>query len=82
MSAPWLRCLLLTSLLCGIAGAGLAQSDAETRVLDYIRAHLVIVTANMADGSAAGILAGFPGERVSVSLSARASFGRTWRSVG
>jgi peroxiredoxin len=40
MSARWLRGLLLASLLCGTAAAGLAQSDAETRVLDYIRAHL------------------------------------------
>jgi peroxiredoxin len=40
MKASCLRWLLLASLLCGVAGAGLAQSDAETRVLDYIRTHL------------------------------------------
>jgi peroxiredoxin len=40
MKASCLRWLLLASLLCGTATAGLAQSDAETRVLDYIRAHL------------------------------------------
>jgi peroxiredoxin len=40
VSVRWLRSLLVASLLCGTAAAGLAQSDAETRVLDYIRAHL------------------------------------------